>query len=51
MRLECLWCDRPKVIEADVSREDHVKAMFSTVIECWGSVNILVNNAVCNGMP
>lgn len=33
------------VFEADVSREDQVKAMFRTAVEHWGSVDILVNNA------
>ncbi|PUB72783.1 MAG: sugar dehydrogenase, partial [gamma proteobacterium symbiont of Ctena orbiculata] len=30
---------------ADVSREQEVQAMFSRMIEAWGSIDILVNNA------
>jgi glucose 1-dehydrogenase len=33
------------IFEADVSREEQVKAMFSTAVERWGSLDILVNNA------
>lgn len=33
------------VFEADVSREEQVKAMFSAAVERWGSLDILVNNA------
>lgn len=32
-------------IQADVSKEDQVEAMFAQVIKAWGSVDILVNNA------
>jgi glucose 1-dehydrogenase len=32
-------------IQADVSKEDQVQAMFRQIIEVWGSVDILVNNA------
>lgn len=32
-------------IEADVSREDQVKAMFRQMFEAYGSIDILVNNA------
>jgi glucose 1-dehydrogenase len=33
------------VFEADVSREDDVRAMFGAAVERWGSLDILVNNA------
>jgi glucose 1-dehydrogenase len=33
------------VIKADVSKEDDVKAMFKQVIEAYGTVDILINNA------
>jgi len=32
-------------IRADVSKEDQVQAMFAQVIDTWGSVDVLVNNA------
>ncbi|MFQ5935327.1 MAG: SDR family oxidoreductase [Acidiferrobacterales bacterium] len=32
-------------VQADVSKEDQVQAMFSKVLEAYGSVDILVNNA------
>ena len=32
-------------IHADVSQEDQVKNMFSQMIESWGSIDILINNA------
>jgi len=32
-------------IRADVSQEDQVRAMFSTMCEAYGSIDILVNNA------
>ena len=32
-------------IQADVSQEDQVQAMFRQMIETWGSIDILVNNA------
>lgn len=32
-------------VQADVSQEDQVIAMFQRVIETWGSLDILVNNA------
>ncbi|MEH2026522.1 SDR family NAD(P)-dependent oxidoreductase [Nostoc sp.] len=32
-------------IQADVSKEDEIKAMFSQTIEKFGTVDILVNNA------
>ena len=32
-------------IHADVSKENQVKAMFSQMINTWGSIDILVNNA------
>lgn len=32
-------------VQADVSKEDQVQAMFRQAIEAWGSVDILVNNA------
>ncbi|QSA95776.1 glucose 1-dehydrogenase [Methylococcus sp. EFPC2] len=33
------------VFEADVSREDQVRAMFEAALDTWGSLDILVNNA------
>jgi glucose 1-dehydrogenase len=33
------------VVQADVSREDHVTKMFADVIKEWGRLDILVNNA------
>ena len=32
-------------VAADVSREDHVEAMFATMLRAWGTIDILVNNA------
>src|SRR5918999_1841223 len=31
-------------VQADVSREDDVTAMFQTMLSAWSSVDILVNN-------
>jgi len=36
---------RAMAVQADVSREDQVQAMFQSVIGAWGSVDILINNA------
>lgn len=36
---------RGVTVQADVSREDQVKAMFSQVIDAFGSLDVLVNNA------
>jgi glucose 1-dehydrogenase len=33
------------IIQADISKEDQVKQMFSKVIETFGSIDVLVNNA------
>lgn len=33
------------IVQADVSKEDQVEAMFAKVIESFGSIDILVNNA------
>ena len=33
------------VVQADVSQEDQVKAMFATVLDAFGSIDVLVNNA------
>ena len=33
------------VAQADVSREEDVRAMFSTVLQAFGSLEVLVNNA------
>jgi len=33
------------VLEADVSREDHVEVMFARVVREFGTVDILINNA------
>src|SRR2546429_134190 len=33
------------VAQADVSREEDVHAMFSTVLQAFGSLDVLVNNA------
>src|SRR5947209_11532985 len=33
------------VAQADVSQEEDVRAMFSTVLEAFGSLDVLVNNA------
>lgn len=32
-------------LQADISSESQVKAMFARMIEAWGSIDILVNNA------
>src|SRR2546430_15495624 len=32
-------------VQADVSREDEVQAMFATALEAFGSLDVLVNNA------
>ncbi|MFO7781151.1 MAG: SDR family NAD(P)-dependent oxidoreductase, partial [Spirochaetia bacterium] len=36
---------RAIAVQADVSKEDDVKAMFAEVIDAFGTVDILVNNA------
>ena len=36
---------RDLIVQADVSREDQVQSMFSQVIEAFGSLDVLVNNA------
>lgn len=33
------------VVQADISREEHVRDMFAKVIEEFGSIDVLVNNA------
>lgn len=33
------------VIQADISKEDQVRTMFAKVIEAFGSIDVLVNNA------
>ena len=33
------------VVQADVSQEDQVKAMFAKVLDAFGSIDVLVNNA------
>ena len=33
------------IVQADVSKEDQVKAMFTKVVEAFGSLDVLVNNA------
>jgi glucose 1-dehydrogenase len=33
------------IVQADVSQEDQVKAMFKTVVDTFGSLDVLVNNA------
>jgi len=33
------------VVEADVSKEDQIQAMFRQVIETFGRLDVLVNNA------
>src|SRR5712675_1155836 len=33
------------LVQADISREDQVKAMFATVLEAFGSLDVLINNA------
>jgi glucose 1-dehydrogenase len=37
-------------VQADVSKEDQVRAMFERAIDAFGSVDILVNNAGCSAM-
>src|SRR5262245_28646197 len=32
-------------VQADVSREDQVRAMFEVMLGTWGSIDILVSNA------
>lgn len=32
-------------VKADVSREDEVAAMFSRMLDSWGTIDILINNA------
>jgi glucose 1-dehydrogenase len=36
---------RAVALHADVSREDHVRAMFEEMLRAWGGIDILVNNA------
>jgi len=36
---------RAMAVNADVSREDQVQAMFRTMVDAWGGIDILVNNA------
>ena len=36
---------RAMAIQADVSREDQVQAMFGRMLDAWGTIDILVNNA------
>jgi glucose 1-dehydrogenase len=36
---------RDLIVQADVSREDQVKEMFAAVVESFGSIDVLVNNA------
>src|SRR5687767_9486698 len=36
---------RDFVIQADVSQEDQVKRMFAKVLEVFGSLDVLINNA------
>src|SRR3954454_22446681 len=36
---------RAIAVRADVSREDEVQAMFRTVVDAFGTVHVLVNNA------
>jgi glucose 1-dehydrogenase len=33
------------IVQADVSQEDQVKAMFASVLDAFGSLDVLVNNA------
>ena len=33
------------LVRADVSKEDEIEAMFETVAEAWGRIDVLVNNA------
>src|SRR6185295_18719395 len=33
------------IVQADVSQEDQVKAMFAKTLEAFGSLDVLVNNA------
>ena len=40
-----MGAERAMSIQADVSKESDVQAMFRTAIEAWGSVDILVANA------
>lgn len=43
---------RAMEVAADVSEEEHVRAMFSQVVRQFGTVHILVNNAgIQNGAP
>jgi len=40
------------IIQADVSKEDEVKDMFRQLIDAWGTIDILINNAgMQEGMP
>jgi len=36
---------RALAIRADVSREDQVQAMFRQMLDAWGTIDVLVNNA------
>src|SRR5262245_30731988 len=36
---------RALAIRADVAKEDQVQAMFRQMIDAWGSIDILINNA------
>jgi glucose 1-dehydrogenase len=36
---------RSIIVQADVSREDQVKEMFTKVADAFGSVDVLINNA------
>jgi glucose 1-dehydrogenase len=36
---------RALAVRADVSREDQVGAMFARMLEAWGGIDILINNA------
>ena len=36
---------RDLIVQADISREDQVKSMFSQVVDAFGSLDVLVNNA------
>jgi glucose 1-dehydrogenase len=36
---------RDILVQADVSKEDQVKRMFKTILDEWGTLDILINNA------
>src|SRR5215212_4497310 len=42
------FADGTLVVPTDVSREDSVVALFDTVVERWGRVDVLFNNAGTN---